>query len=81
MEAFLHPIVVENVGESHQTHALVVGHEGANQDVGLILRQTLSRVINSFVVTVGAQRSFFLEPSQVDPSPPRGLISAASMVA
>ena len=38
MEPALHAIVMQHVCERDQTHALMVGHESANQDVGLSLR-------------------------------------------
>ena len=65
METILHAIVVEHVGERDQTHALMVSHERANQNVGLILRQAFCCVINRLVVTVGAERSVFREPAQI----------------
>ena len=37
METVLHAIVVQHVCECDQTHALMVGHESANQDIGLSL--------------------------------------------
>ncbi len=49
----------------------MVSHEGANQNELLILRQSRGRVVDRLVEPISAQRTFFLEPTQVFHGRPR----------
>src|SRR6185503_13621438 len=71
METLLHPIVVEDIAERNQTHALVMSHESTNQHPSLALWQAFGGVINRLVVTIGAQRPLLLEPAQIVHRRPR----------
>ena len=52
MKTLLHDIVVEHIVERDKAHALMVRHERMDDDLRLIFRQALRRVINRFVKTV-----------------------------
>ena len=55
MKAPLHHVVVQHIIERDQAHALMMRHERMNDDLRLIFRQPLRRVINRFVKPVARQ--------------------------
>src|SRR6266545_8406754 len=65
METISDAIVVKHVIEGNQTHALVVSHESANQNMGLTLWQPFECVINGLEITIGTERTILSEPTQV----------------
>src|SRR5215216_1702884 len=71
MKSSLHYTFVQQVVDSDQAHSLVVGHESFYEDVFLILRQALFRVINRFIKAVTRESAFAHEPPQVVERGPR----------
>ena len=64
-EAPLHGVVQQQIRQSQQAHPLVMGHERADGDAGLVRGQTRRRVIHRFVKTVSAFAAFGGQPLQV----------------
>ncbi len=65
MKTVLHDAGMEQVVEGEQTHALMMHHEGANQNAAFALRRAGAREINGFVEAVTAARADALQALEV----------------
>ena len=58
LESLLHRAAQEQIGESEKAHALVVGHEGAHDDLCLAGRQPRRGVVDRFIEAVFSGKTF-----------------------
>ena len=58
-------VIAQHVAQRHQRHALVVGHEGLNDVVGLLFRLTRQREVQRFKQAQVTARAQFFKPHQV----------------
>ena len=57
MEPGAHPSVLQGVGDRHDGHALMMGHDGADDRDALVLRKARRSEIEGFVEAVATARS------------------------
>ena len=65
LEAALHRLVEQQIGQRQQAHALVVRHVRAHDRAGLAARQARRRVVDRLVVTEGAGQALVGQALQV----------------